>query len=94
MPAIPCVLRFHYYEVMDRDHTLIRLELIEGGHVIHVFTNLPEQWEHGVEKAVYGNQSEDFVFPTREAALGMIHSNPAYRTMTASLARFLVPSDV
>lgn len=76
-----------------RDHTLIRVELIEGGLATHVFTNLPESWEHGAEKAVYGNQWEDFAFPTQEAALGMIHSNPDYRAMTAPLARFFMPSE-
>lgn len=93
MPATACLLRFHYYEVMDRDHTLIRVELIEGGQVTHVFTNLPESWEDGVQKAAYGNQREDFGFPTRQAALSMIHSNRSYRKMTDSLARFFASSD-
>lgn len=93
MPASACVLRFHYYEVMDRDHTLIRVEVIEGGQVTHSFTNLPASWEQGTTKAVYGNQREDFHLPSREAALSMIHSNPAYRKMTAALARFFVSSE-
>lgn len=81
-------LRFHYYEVMDRDHTLTRVELIDAGEVTHVFTNVPTYWEDAAEKAVYGNQLEDFAFPTAEAALQMIASNPDYRPMTDALSHF------
>jgi hypothetical protein len=82
------ILRFYYHEVMDRDHTLILVELIDVGVVTHIFTNLPEAWEDAPQKAIYGNQQEDFIFPTAEAALGMIRSNPAYRPMTNNLALF------
>lgn len=82
------ILRFHYYEVMDRDHTLIRVELIDSGVVTHVYTNLPKIWEDAAQKAVYGNQVEDFTLPTAEAALAVIRSNSEYRPMTESLASF------
>jgi hypothetical protein len=77
---------------MDRDHTLILLELIDADEVTHVFTNLPDAWDNWPKKAIYINQREDFIFPTSEAALGVIHSNPAYRPMTDDLARFFTSS--
>lgn len=82
------ILRFHYYEVMDRDHTLTRVELIDAGVATHVYTNFPTYWENAVQKAVYGNQVEDFVFPSSESALQMIASNPDYRPLTSALERF------
>lgn len=93
-PAVPTptpalvLLRFHYYEVMDRDYTLIRVDLVEGGAVTQTFTNLPETWEHAPQKEAYGNQREEFVFPTRKAALGLIRSNPRYREMNATLETY------
>jgi hypothetical protein len=86
------ILRFYYYEVMDRDHTLILVEVVDEGVVTHVFTNLPEAWDNWPQKAIYLNQQEDFIFPTLEAALGMIRSSPAYRPMTDDLALFFTSS--
>lgn len=86
------ILRFHYYEVMDRDHTLIRVELIEAGLATHVYTNLPEYWDDAPNEAVYSNQVEDFAFPTAAEALAVIKSNSKYRPMTDSLAGFFSAS--
>lgn len=72
-------LRFHYSEVMDQDHTMIWVELIQDGAPVHVFTNFPARWDKGMNKDIYGNQSEDFQLPTLEAALAMMRSSPSYR---------------
>lgn len=91
--AAPAVLRFHYHEVMDRDFTLIRVEVIEDGAVTHLFTNLPETWQEAPRKEAYANQREDFVFPSGDAALGIVRSNPAYREMTPALKAYFTAEE-
>ncbi len=79
MGAKAVTLRFQYFEITDQDHTLIWAEVIEKGEVTHAFTNYPDRWGVSRRVEVYGNQSEEFHFPTKEAALAMLRSNPVYR---------------
>lgn len=79
MSTSTTTLRFQYFEIVDHDHTLTWVELIEGGQATRTFTNYPERWDSRLHAEVYGNQSEDFQFPTKDAALAMLRSNPAYR---------------
>lgn len=69
-------LSFTYHEIMDTDFTAITVTIRTPGKRALRFANFDPQQ---VQEEMYANQTEKFVAPTHEMALGFVRSNGRFR---------------